>query len=47
LLVVLEIALIYYRMGNVAITGCAAILTLHADVIEYVAGIAGVSDGNT
>jgi hypothetical protein len=47
LLAVLEIALIYYGMGNVGVIGCAPIITLYADVIEYVAGIAGVSDSNT
>jgi hypothetical protein len=46
LLAVLEIALIYYCMGNIAITGCATVLALQTDFVEHVAGVAVVSDGN-
>jgi hypothetical protein len=44
LLAVLEIAFVHDGMGDIAITGCATILTVHTDFVEYVAVIASIGD---
>jgi hypothetical protein len=40
------VAVIYHFMGDYSVIGLPSIFAVHADVAEYVAGIAGVCDGN-